>query len=413
MGCICGDEKKKEGNLNKPTNQPKISSAYQTTETSLHNNGPNIYTPKITNKIPPYPKPPRVTKSYGLSSGKMREQSLYNKNLVTKNDFMNMKKYYFNLITLMGGGVNKKTIGQGGQAKVRKYYSPKFKKTVVEKVIKVNINATASVKKQEYLDKINLCKEAILLFTCDYPNVIKIYDFIDNPVTIVMEYCAKGSLRSILDKKIFLPPLYKIFLILSICDGLGYIHYKGIVHGDLKCDNILLSDEKKYYIGNKYYPIPKLADFGLSQVSPNKMAAGTPGYIAPEIFEGSGLTFKTDIFALGMVMFEILSGLRPLPSDLHLAMKYLAERKIPCTKEILKIAWERRDEELLPGITNAYYDAFYTIMIKCIDDDPKKRPDILTLFINVRKLYKILLKVTKKKVIDETEYLKYLQTIKY
>ena len=117
---------------------------------------------------------------------------------------------------------------------------------VVEKVIKVNMNLTASAKKQEYLDQINLCKEAILLSKCDYPNIVKIYDFIENPITIVMEYCAKGSLRSILDnKKIFLPPLYKIFLILSICDGLGYIHYKGIVHGDLKCDNILLSDEKK------------------------------------------------------------------------------------------------------------------------------------------------------------------------
>ena len=112
MGCICGDKKENQEKLK--TNQPKLSSAYQTTENSFKNNGPNIYIPS-TPKNPTYPKPPRVTKSYGLSSGKMREQSLYNKNLVTKNDFMNMKKYYFNLITLMGGGVNKKTIGQGGQ----------------------------------------------------------------------------------------------------------------------------------------------------------------------------------------------------------------------------------------------------------------------------------------------------------
>ena len=317
-----------------------------------------------------------------------------------------MKKHYFNLMTLMAGN-NKKTIGQGGQAKIRKYYSPKFKKMVVEKVIKVNMNLTASAKKQEYLDQINLCKEAILLSKCDYPNIVKIYDFIENPITIVMEYCAKGSLRSILDnKKIFLPPLYKIFLILSICDGLGYIHYKGIVHGDLKCDNILLSDEKKFIIGKAFYPIPKLADFGLSQVCPNKLAAGTPGYIAPEIFEGSGLTFKTDIFALGMVMFEILSGLRPLPSNLDLAMKLLEEGIPPCTKEVLKLAWKERDELFLPGIKNAYYDAFYTLMILCISDDPKKRPDIGSLYTVVYKLYSILLKVTKEKVIDESEALK-------
>ena len=256
------------------------------------------------------------------------------------------------------------------------------------------------------MNKISLVKEAILLFRCDYPNIVKIYDFIDDPITIIMEYCAKGSLRSILDKRIYLPPLYKIFLIYSICDGLGYIHYEGIVHGDLKCDNILLSDEKKYFIGKKYYPIPKLADFGLSQISPNKVAGGTPGYIAPEVYKGSGLNFKTDIFALGLVMFEILSGLRPLPSDLDLAMQFLAMKVPPCTKEVLRLAWENRDELFLPGIKNDYYDAFYTIMIKCIDDDPKKRPDILSLFLVVKELYKILLSVSKEKVYDETDAIK-------
>ena len=344
--------------------------------------------------------------SYGLANVNTRPRPVINKNIVSDREFQKMTKHYYNLFTMMGGA--KKTIGFGGQAKIRKYYSPKFKKYVVEKVIKTNISNNPSLKEEEILDKMNLCKEAILLSQCDYPNVVKIYDFKKEPVTIVMEYCAKGSLRSILDQDIFLPPLYKIFLIYSICDGLGYIHYKGIVHGDLKCANILLSDELKYYIGNKYYPIPKLADFGLSQICSNKVAAGTLGFIAPEVFKGSGLNFKTDIFALGMVMFEILSGLTPLPSDMSLAMEFLAAKKLPCTKEILKIAWEKRDELFLPGITNAYYDAFYTIMIRCIDDDPKKRPDILTLFINVKKLYHLLLKVTKEKttVFDESQALK-------
>ena len=341
------------------------------------------------------------TASYGLSNTKTKAQTESYKNTISETDFIKMQKYYFNLLTLMGCG--KKTIGNGGQAKIRKYYSPKFKKMVVEKVINLKVSTTASLQAKEIMDKINLCKEAILLFTCDYPNVIRIYDFIDDPITIVMEYCAKGSLRNILDKKIYLPPLYKIFLIYSICDGLGYIHSKGIVHGDLKCDNILLSDENKYYIGNKYYPIPKLADFGLSQISPNEVLGGTPGYIAPEIYEGSGLNFKTDIFALGMVMFEILNGLRPLPSDINLAMKCLAAKIPPCTKEVLKIAWEKRNEALLPGITNKYYDTFYTIMILCIDDDPKKRPDILSLYLIVRELYLILLSVSKEKVYDESE----------
>ena len=355
----------------------------------------------------PHPPRPLIRKipsgSYGFSGQSTRQETKINNNMITKMDFKNMTKHYHNLITMMTCG--KKTIGAGGQAKIRKYYSNKFKKVVVEKVINVKKGGNAS-EIESLVGNINLVKEAILLFRCDYPNVVKIYDFIDNPVTIVMEYCAKGSLRSILDKKLYLPPLYKIFLIYSICDGLGYIHYEGIVHGDLKCDNILLSDEKKYFIGNKYYPIPKLADFGLSQISPNKVAGGTPGYIAPEVYKGSGLNFKTDIFALGMVMFEILSGLRPLPSDLDLAMQFLAMKIPPCTKEVLKLAWENRDELFLPGIKNDYYDAFYTIMIKCIDDDPKKRPDILSLFLVVKELYKILLSVSEEEVYDETDAIK-------
>ena len=393
--CDCKSEKEKEEESAKNKFAiPRTLSRIDTRNSQINNN--------------PYPQKPTIRKipsgSYGLSDMHTREETRINNNFLRETDFRNMTKHYHNIITMMGGG--KKTIGAGGQAKIRKYYSPKFKKYVVEKVINVKKGGKNASEIEEFVNKISLVKEAILLFRCDYPNVVKIYDFIDDPITIVMEYCAKGSLRSILDKRIYLPPLYKIFLIYSICDGLGYIHYEGIVHGDLKCDNILLSDEKKYFIGNKYYPIPKLADFGLSQISPNKVAGGTPGYIAPEVYKGSGLNFKTDIFALGMVMFEILSGLRPLPSDLDLAMQFLAMKVPPCTKEVLRLAWENRDELFLPGIKNDYYDAFYTIMIKCIDDDPKKRPDILSLFLVVKELYKILLSVSKEKVYDETDAIK-------
>ena len=377
--------------------QPKPYSRNNTSASSGH----SLYKPPRPNS-----GNNRYDDSYGLT--KTRPQTVVDKNIFTENDFKQMKEYYYNLLILIGGG--KKTIGKGGQAKINKYFSPKFGKMVVEKVIDVKESTSDSLIDKEFMDKINLCKEAILLFTCDYPNVVKIYDFIDDPITIVMEYCDKGSLRSILDKGIDLPPLYKIFLIYSICDGLGYIHTKGIVHGDLKCDNILLSSEKKYYIGNKYYPIPKLADFGLSQINTNnQVAAGTLGFIAPEVYEGSGLNFKTDIFALGMVMFEILSGLRPLPSDPQLMLKYLDAKMIPCTKEVLRKAWETRNEVLLPGIKNAYCDAFYTIMIKCISDDPNKRPNILALYLIVRKLYNILLEVTKEKVkvYDESESFKH------
>ena len=148
------------------------------------------------------------------------------------------------------------------------------------------------------------------------------------------------------------------------------------VHGDLKCDNILLSDEKQVKIGEYLYPIPKLADFGLGQFGENNFVGGTPGFIAPEILKGSGLNFKTDIFALGMTMFEILSGLRPIPARKDVIMNYLKQKKIPCTKEVLRKAYEAKDDSLLPGITNPIYGQFYAIMIVCINEDPEERPNI-------------------------------------
>lgn len=282
----------------------------------------------------------------------------------------------------------KETIGQGGQGKIRKYYSSKYQKQVVEKIVNLNTctRGTLGVSGIQ-----SLIKEAILLSGFDHPNIVKIFDFKPNPPTIIMEYCAKGSLRQLLDKPIELPLKYKIFLIRSICSGLGYVHSKGIVHGDLKCDNILLSDEKRVKIDGFLFPIPKLADFGLGQFGDNKIVGGTPGFIAPEILRGSGLNFKTDIFALGMLMFEILSGLRPIPAQKEVILHYLAQKKIPCTKEVLRKAYEEKEESLLPGIRNPIYEQFYGIMIECIKEDPEERPNIGQVYEIVKLLESTLL----------------------
>jgi serine/threonine protein kinase len=97
----------------------------------------------------------------------------------------------------------KKTIGQGGQAKIRKYYSNKYKEYVVEKVINIESSTRATLGERGILNIINLLKEAVLLSGFKHQNIVKIYDYKEDPPRIIMEYCAKGSLRSILDKHIF------------------------------------------------------------------------------------------------------------------------------------------------------------------------------------------------------------------
>ena len=282
----------------------------------------------------------------------------------------------------------RETIGQGGQGKIRKYYNTKYRREVVEKVVNLN-NCTRGTLGVNGIK--SLIKEAVLLASFDHPNIVKIFDFKPNPPTIIMEYCSKGSLRKLLDKGIDLPLKYKIFLIRSICSGLGYVHSKGIVHGDLKCDNILLSDEKRIKIGEYLFPIPKLADFGLGQFGDNNIVGGTPGFFAPEILKGSGLNFKTDIFALGMMMFEILSGLRPMPAQKEVILLCLTQKKIPCTKEVLRKAYEYKEESLLPGINNPMYNPFYAIMIECIKEDPEERPNIKQVYEIVQMLESLVL----------------------
>jgi len=325
----------------------------------------------------PFPKNPPIKRCYGNS-----DPNYYDTNFFTS------KK----------DPKDPKTLAIGGQAKIRKYYSHKYKEVVIEKVIDFSSLPKDSSRTQAIMGLFNLSKEAILLLGLNHRNIVKIYDFKKNPPTIVMEFCEKGSLRSLLNSKINLPPIYKIFLIYQICDGLKYVHSQGVVHGDLKCDNILLTSKgDRFIVGKLFYPIPKLADFGLGQVCANDVRAGTPGFIAPEIYEGSGLNFKTDIFALGMVMFEILSGLRPLPSDLDLAKSFLAKKLIPCTKEVLRIAYVDRIEAFLPGIKNPIYDAFYTIMILCISENPKNRPPIKEIYDIVKILYEVLMDAINKR----------------
>ena len=340
--------------------------------------------PPENENIPPQ-KPNEEIKSEKSNSNKSDEESLK----LSENEINQMMgELQLFLSFIQAKPVKKVTIGQGGQGKIRKYYSTKYQREVVEKIVNLN-NCTRGTLGMSGIQ--SLIKEAILLSKFDHPNIVRIFDFKPNPPTIIMEYCAKGSLRQILDKRVNLPLKYKIFLIRSICSGLCYVHSKKIVHGDLKCDNILLSDEKKVKIGEYLFPIPKLADFGLGQFGDNHIVGGTPGFIAPEILKGSGLTFKTDIFALGMLMFEILSGLRPIPAQKELILNCLAHNKIPCTKEVLRKAYELKDESLLPGIKNPIYSGFYGIMIECIKEDPTERPNIGEVYEVVKLLESALL----------------------
>ncbi len=145
-----------------------------------------------------------------------------------------------------------------------------------------------------------------------HQNIVEVYDLIQTPeyMAIIMEYTDGGDLGQLLKSRGTLPPLDAVYYCMGIAAGLSPIHQAGIVHRDLKPSNILLQRQGGYLV-------PKIADFGLARwIDPRyeiqtTKRSGTPYYMAPEMIEGKGVSSKTDIYSLGVILYELLCGITP------------------------------------------------------------------------------------------------------
>ena len=209
-----------------------------------------------------------------------------------------------------------KTIGAGGGGKCRVYYSPKFKRKVVEKTVGQSFFRTKEANRTRFTTLIKdyshnetlLRKESIfMLFTqvAQLDCCVKILDFSSHPFKIIMEYCEGGDLRKVLDKY-EVPMQDKVIMISQILQAIKEIHDVGLIHGDLKCANIFLAN--KYIPGDTKNIRIKIGDFGLSEIGGNLVHGGTPGFMAPEVPKYGG-SFESDIYSIGKVMLEIMTQL--------------------------------------------------------------------------------------------------------
>jgi serine/threonine-protein kinase len=135
---------------------------------------------------------------------------------------------------------------------------------------------------------------------------------------LVTEFVEGQSLRTLIDAQAPLAPEQAIALIRKIADGMGYCHANDVVHRDLKPENILITAEGQ----------PVIMDFGLAltksahRVTYSNLSAtaGTPDYMAPEQIEGQRGDQRTDIYALGTILFELLAGKTPFSGDSNMAV---------------------------------------------------------------------------------------------
>jgi len=162
-------------------------------------------------------------------------------------------------------------------------------------------------------------QEFALVSQIDHPNVARIFNqgFSESYAYISMEYFPGGDLRELIAKG--LQPNVAIAILLQIAGALTAVHAQGIVHRDMKPDNVMIRADGSL----------ALADFGIakqtnSEISRTKHGEvfGTPYYLAPEQALGLPVDQRTDIYSLGILFFEMLSGRRPFQADNAQALMY-------------------------------------------------------------------------------------------
>ncbi len=151
-------------------------------------------------------------------------------------------------------------------------------------------------------------REAEILRRLDHPNIVKMLAVMEGAEqhSIVMEYVAGGSLRRELRQRPVLPPVEALLLTLEIADALSGAHRLRVIHRDIKPENVLIALDGSV----------KLADFGLARIGDRSFTApgtvlGTVAYLSPEVLGGQEVDARTDLWSLGIVLFEMLSGVRP------------------------------------------------------------------------------------------------------
>jgi serine/threonine protein kinase len=172
-------------------------------------------------------------------------------------------------------------------------------------------------------------QEAHSVALLDHANIVKLYDYgeQDGRYYITMELLEDGSLRALLDRRArenqIWPLAFGLTLIRQAAEALAFAHSRGIIHRDIKPDNLLLLRQRAPD-GRSNYTI-KVSDFGLAQMAESSgltsmgKTVGTPAYMSPEQCQGLPLDGRSDIYSLGVVLYEVMTGYLPFntttPSD--------------------------------------------------------------------------------------------------
>ena len=203
-------------------------------------------------------------------------------------------------------------LGRGGMGDVYKAYDPRLKRYIALKLLTPGLAEDTGFRER-------FLRESELAASLDHPSIVPIYDAgeVGGQLYIAMRYVEGTDLKALIREDGALAPARAFALLAQLADALDTAHERGLVHRDVKPSNALLDAAGHLY----------LADFGLTQSTSNRseltaagQIVGTVDYVAPEQIEGEETDGRADLYSLGCLLYECLTGEVPFPRDTELAV---------------------------------------------------------------------------------------------
>ena len=218
-----------------------------------------------------------------------------------------------------------KRIGEGGMANVYLANDTILDRKVAIKVLRGDLSND-----EKFIRRFQ--REALSVSNLSHPNIVEVYDVgeEDGQYYIVMEYIEGKTLKQLLKKRETLTLPEVIDIMLQLTDGLAHAHESYIIHRDIKPQNIMILDNG----------LVKITDFGIAmalnatQLTQTNSVMGSVHYLPPEQANGKSATVKSDIYSLGILMYELITGSVPFKGDnaVEIALKHMKE-KIPSIRK--------------------------------------------------------------------------------
>lgn len=204
-------------------------------------------------------------------------------------------------------------VGQGGMATVYKAYQPSMDRNVAIKVLPGQL-----AESKEFVTRFQ--QEARIIARLEHPHILPVFDYgEDNGVTyFVMRYLEAGTLKDKMISGRPLPLETVDHLFTQLADALGYAHARGIVHRDLKPANALVDEAGNVFLTD--FGIAKLLASASPRLTQTDAIMGTPAYISPEQAQAGQVDQRSDIYSLGIILYEMVTGQVPYTADTPLAV---------------------------------------------------------------------------------------------